>query len=95
MATKIRSRARQLRLELSAKLGRSVSIREVAEGLGVDRRVVMKLENQLVTERPDMEVLSRLADFYHSQGLDARGIVVYDPDAIRTPTLALTVNPAR
>ena len=87
---KMRSKARQLRLELSAKLGRALSIREVASEIDVDRRVVMKLESPKLTERPDMEALSRLADFYHKHGLDARDIVVYDPDSIRTPGLVAT-----
>lgn len=88
MAVKMKSKARQLRLDLSAKLGRSLSIREIAEELGVDRRIIMKLESTKLTERPDMEVLSQLADFYHKHGLDAHDIVVYDPNGIQMPMQA-------
>jgi transcriptional regulator with XRE-family HTH domain len=83
----MKSRARQLRLDLAAKLGRTVSIREVAEAIDVDRRVVMKIENNEM-ERPDFEIMARLAAFYHHHGLDARHIVEFDPNGIQTPGLA-------
>jgi len=80
------SRARQLRLELAAKLGRTVSIREVADAIEVDRRVVMKIENNDV-ERVDMITLARLAGYYHQHGLEARNIVEFDPNGRLTPEL--------
>lgn len=79
---KMVSRARQLRLELAVKLGRAVSIREVAEAIGEDRRVVMDIEGG-TAERPHLEKLAKLASFYHGHGLDARRIIEFDPDAIR------------
>lgn len=81
---KFTSQARQLRLELQVKMGRSVSIREVAEAIGVDRRVVMKIENGTM-ERVHLDSLERLGAFYHSHGLDASRILQYDPEAILTP----------
>lgn len=84
---KMVSHARQLRLELAVKLGRAVSIREVAEAIGEDRRVVMDIEAG-TAERPHLEKLAKLASFYHDHGLDARRIIEFDPDAIRKPDYA-------
>jgi transcriptional regulator with XRE-family HTH domain len=84
---KMKSRARQLRLDLASKLGRTVSTREVAEAIDVDRRVVMKIESNEM-ERPDLEIMAKLATFYHDQGLDARHIVEYDPNGQRGLDLA-------
>ena len=84
---KMVSHARQLRLDLAAKLGRPVTIREVAEAIGEDRRVVMDIEGGAV-ERPHMGKLTKLAMFYHGHGLDARRIIEFDPDAIREPDYA-------
>jgi transcriptional regulator with XRE-family HTH domain len=86
---KMKSSARQLRLELALKRGKQVSIREVAEEIGVDRRVVMKIENNDM-ERVDMDTLARLADFYHRAGLDARHIMEFDPTGIMTPGFGAT-----
>ena len=79
---KIVSRARQLRLEYAAKIGRTVSIREIAEQIGVDRRVIMKIESGEM-QRFDTETLEKLASLYHNAGLDSRNIVEFDPDAIQ------------
>ena len=88
---KMVSHARQLRLDLAAKLGRPVTIREVAAAIGEDRRVVMDIEGGAV-ERPHMEKLAKLASFYHGHGLDARRIIEFDPDAIREPDYAEQVE---
>ena len=82
--SKIVSHARQLRLEYAAKLGRAVSIREVAERIGVDRRVVMKIESGDM-QRVDTATLERLAALYHEAGIDSRHILEYDPDGQRNP----------
>ena len=87
--SKIVSRARQLRLDYAAKLGRPVSIREIAEAIGVDRRVVMKIESGEM-QRIDTETLERLASLYHNAGLNARNIVEYDPDGILMPGYTAT-----
>lgn len=87
---KIVSRARQLRLEYQAKVGRPVPIHEVAEAIGVDRRVVMKIERNEM-QRIDADVLQRLAAFYHEQGIDAKRIIEYDPNGIRGLELGTAV----
>ncbi len=79
---KVLSRARQWRLEYQAKVGKSVSIREVAEVIGEDRRAVMRIENNDV-QRADMDVLTKLSAFYHEAGVDTRIVMEYDPNAIR------------
>lgn len=81
---KMVSHARQLRLDLASKLGRAVTIREVAEAIGEDRRVVMDIEGGDI-ERPHMWKVAKLAAFYHGHGLDSRNIIEFDPDAILTP----------
>ena len=79
---KVLSRARQWRMEYQAKKGHSVSIREVAEAIGEDRRAVMRIENNDV-QRADMDVLTKLSAFYYEAGVDTRIVMEYDPNAIR------------
>lgn len=83
---KIVSKARQLRLDLSAKLGRTVTAKEVAAAIGYDQRSVLKIENGDV-ERVDLDVLGKMSAYYHEQGLDARHILEYDPEKNLTPDL--------
>lgn len=83
---KIVSRARQLRYAYQAQLGRAVTIEEIAEAIGEDRRTVMKVErNQWKEIRK--EVIEKLGAFYHAKGLDARGIIEFDPNGQQTPEL--------
>jgi transcriptional regulator with XRE-family HTH domain len=81
---KMITRARQLRLDLASKRGEPISIRRVAREMGVDHRRLMKLENNGF-EEPDFSFIAQVAEYYHRQGVDARGIVEFDPNAIRTP----------
>jgi putative transcriptional regulator len=61
--TKVTSRARQLRLDYQAKLGRNVTIEEVAAATGIARPTISRLElNQ--TERIDFETIKKLCRFY-------------------------------
>ena len=61
--TKVVSKARQLRLNLSAKLGRSVTMEEVAEATGIARPALNRIElNQ--TERIDFDTITKLCTFY-------------------------------
>jgi hypothetical protein len=89
---KVLSRARQWRLEYAAKIGRSVSIREVAEAIGEDRRVVMNLEDSEDMERPNMGAFKKLCDFYHQAGIDTRVILEYDPNGRLAPNLSPAVQ---
>lgn len=76
MAKTLKTRARQLRYEYQAKIGRRVTIEEVATAIGVDRRALMKIElSQL--QLYDANVMQRLAAFYEEAGLEARNIVEY------------------
>jgi transcriptional regulator with XRE-family HTH domain len=76
VAKRLKTRARQLRYEYQAKLGKRVTIEEVAKAIGVDRRALMKIElSQL--QLYDADVMQRLAAFYEEAGLDARNIVEY------------------
>ncbi len=61
--TKIVSRARQVRLNYQAKIGREVTIQEVAEKTGLDRKAIARLESNR-TERYDADVLRKLCAFY-------------------------------
>jgi transcriptional regulator with XRE-family HTH domain len=57
------SKARQLRLEYSAKLGRTVTIEEVAEAAGLTRAALSRIElNQ--TERIDFDTITKLCAYY-------------------------------
>jgi transcriptional regulator with XRE-family HTH domain len=77
MMGRIISKARQLRLNLQAKLGRDVTIEEVAEEIGVDRRALMRIE--LGRARLyDAEVMGRLGDYYHAAGIDTSDLLRYD-----------------
>ena len=60
---RIVSRARQLRLDMAARLGRAVPLDEVAEATGIARPTINRIElNQ--TERIDFETLVKLCKFY-------------------------------
>ncbi len=89
LTAKFISRARKLRFELQAKLGRQVTIEEVAGAIGVHRRVVMKFERNEM-QRIDRNVIEGLAAYYHSQGIDATHLFEIDLTGIRTPSMAAT-----
>jgi hypothetical protein len=77
--------ARQLRLNLAAKRGAPLSLRQVAEELGEkDHRRLMKLENNDFQDLPG-DFIAKVADWYHQQGIDATHIVVFDPNGQQTP----------
>ena len=83
------SRARQLRLNYQAKLGRPVTVVEVAEKTGVDRRAIARLESN-DTERYDGDVLAKLCAFY---GVSIEDILEYVPENKRTPSLTVAFQP--
>lgn len=60
---KVVSKARQLRMNCSAQLGRPVSIEEVATATGIARPTLSRIElNQ--TERIDFETVKKLCAYY-------------------------------
>lgn len=84
---KVTSYARQLRYELQAKLGREVTIEEVAAETGIERRKIMAIERNEV-ERISRRNIETLADFYIGKGLDGgRVMVVEVPQKNRAPRL--------
>ncbi len=82
------SKARQLRLEYQVKLGRTVTIEEVAEATGIARAALNRIElNQ--TERIDFETIQKLCTFY---GVPVGDLLTMEPETqrdIRVPGLAL------
>ncbi len=61
--SKIVTRARQLRLNHQAKLGRPVTMEEVAEAIGITRAALSRIElNQ--TERIDFDTIRKLCLYY-------------------------------
>jgi DNA-binding Xre family transcriptional regulator len=62
---KIVSRARQARLDLAQRLGRDVSVQEVATAIGITRAALHKIESdETFISRP---VLAKLCEFYKLQ----------------------------
>ncbi len=87
MVGRIVSRARQVRLEHQAKLGRLVTIQEVADATGLDRKAIARLEENK-TERYDGAILARLCAFY---GVDVNELISYVPnqmDGVHPPPTA-------
>lgn len=81
---KIVTKARQLRMNYHAKIGRAVTMEEVADAVGITRAALNRIELGQ-TERIDFETLVKLCHFY---GVGVGDILEYDPEAIRMPTLA-------
>jgi DNA-binding Xre family transcriptional regulator len=79
---KIATKARRRRLEYQARLGRTVTAREVAETIGVTEATLSRIE-QGKTERIDFETLRKLCEFY---GVGVGEILEYDP-SIQIPEL--------
>ena len=79
---RIITKARQLRLNLQAKMGRPVSLQEVADATGIERSALNRIELGKTT-RIDFETLERLCRYYD---VGVGDILEYDPN-IRTPDL--------
>ncbi len=86
---RIISQARQLRLNYQAKVGRLITIQEVAGATGLDRKAIARLEENK-TERYDGDVLAKLCAYY---GVDVEDILEYVPENKRTPSLAAAFQP--
>ncbi len=56
-------KARQLRLNYQAKIGRPVTVEEVAEAIGITRAALTRIERNQ-TERIDFDTVTKLCTFY-------------------------------
>jgi DNA-binding Xre family transcriptional regulator len=63
MAKKITTRAKQLRLDLAAKRGHEVTLREVYEATGIAISTLSRIENNQVST-VEFTTLAKLAEFY-------------------------------
>ncbi len=80
---KIVSKVRQLRFNQQAKLGRTITIEEVAEATGISRAALNRIElNQ--TERIDFDTLMKLCTFY---GVGVGDILEFKPEERFSPAL--------
>ncbi|HNP74123.1 MAG TPA: helix-turn-helix transcriptional regulator [Kouleothrix sp.] len=83
---KIVSKARQLRLDLQAKEGKTITVGAAADRIGIDRKVLTRIElSQL--GRIDAESLMKICVFYTEvlgRKIDVGDILEYDPDAIQS-----------
>jgi DNA-binding Xre family transcriptional regulator len=83
--TRFISRARQLRLEYQAKIGRPVTIQEVADKIGLSRKALTEIElNQ--TTKIEFETLGKLCDFY---GVGIQDILQPDLNVKQAPSFAI------
>lgn len=73
---RIVSKARQVRLAYQAKVGHSVSVQEVADAVGIDRKRLTQIELNRM-ERIDTETLTKLCQFY---GVGVGDILEYVED---------------
>lgn len=79
---RILTKARQLRLSYQAKIGRPVTIEEVADAAGISRPALNRIELGK-TERMDFDTLMKLCAFYN---VGVGDILEYDPNR-KTPDM--------
>ena len=81
---KIVSKARQLRLDLQAKEGKTITVGVAADRIGIDRKVLTRIElSQL--GRIDTDSLMKICVFYTSvlgRKVDVGDILEYDPETM-------------
>jgi len=71
---KIVSKARQVRLDYQQRIGRSVSIQEVADAIGITRAALSNIEHGK-TKQVEYETLRKLCEFY---GVLVGDLLVYE-----------------
>ncbi len=71
---KIVSKARQVRLDYQQRIGRTVTIQEVADTVGVTRAALSNIENSK-TKQVEYETLRKLCEFY---GVSVGDLLVYE-----------------
>jgi DNA-binding Xre family transcriptional regulator len=81
---KIITKARKLRLDYQAKLGRPVPMQEVAEATGISQAALSNLELGK-TGRIDFDTLQKLCIYY---GVGVGDLLELDPNGQQTPGLA-------
>jgi DNA-binding Xre family transcriptional regulator len=84
MAKKITPRVKQLRLDLAAKRGREVTLKEVYEATGIAISTLSRIENNQV-KSVEFATLAKLAEFY---GAGEIADLLTLEDARRAPTQA-------
>jgi DNA-binding Xre family transcriptional regulator len=79
---RIVSRARQLRLDYAAYVGRPVELKEVAATVGMTEAALSRLERGK-TERIDFDTLEKIITFYNrvlDRRVTAADVLDYDPN---------------
>jgi putative transcriptional regulator len=71
---KIVSRARQVRLDYQQRIGRPVSIQEIADAIGITRAALSNIEHGK-TKQVEYETLRKLCEFY---GVSVGELLVYE-----------------
>ncbi len=71
---RIVSKARQVRLDYQQRIGRSVSIQEVADAVGITRAALSNIEHGK-TKQVEYETLRKLCEFY---GVLVGDLLVYE-----------------
>ncbi len=92
----ITTKARQLRLEYQAKIGRTVPMQEVADETGISRKALNMIELNH-TEAIDFDILARFCRFYSDKlgrHIGVGDVLEYHPEVNkRTPSLAGPLQP--
>ena len=82
MAKRVRSRAKQARLDLAAKQGRTLSLQEVSRVTGIAVSTLRRIEENKA-EGVDFSTLTRLAEFYQVTTIDDLFQIVDERLALR------------
>lgn len=93
---KMRYTARSLRVELRQKLGRPVTVQEVAEATGLDRYRLSRIELGNIKEIKTEELLALCGYYTEHLGrlVDTNEIMGYDPNNKKAPVQLQTANAA-
>jgi DNA-binding Xre family transcriptional regulator len=93
---KIISRARKLRMDYQAKLGRPIEQKEVAEAVGVHENTLSRIEQGKIT-RIDFDTLIKLCGFYSGvleRAVGVGDLLEYDPNNKKAPVQLQTATAA-
>lgn len=82
---KVITKARQARLDYSARIGRTVTVEEAARELGIDRKRLTQIELNR-WDSIDRETMLKMAKLYGVKQMS--DLFDLDPDGIRTPSYA-------
>lgn len=81
---KIITRVRQLRMDYAQRIGRPVTVEEVADRVGISRAQLSKIENGR-TERIDFDTLAGLCSFYSEvlgRSVTTNDVLEFDPNGM-------------